>query len=80
MKSGKSINAQITGQILVEPVNIQMLLQPHFFIDHILTDCQSNAVVGGDWIRYKKCEKKCEECSTDVSMDCGKIDYKEVIP
>ena len=80
MKSSKSVNAQMTGQILVEPVNIQRLSWSHFFVDHILTDCQSNVVIGGDWIRYKKCEKKGEECSTNVIMDCGKIDCKEVIP
>jgi hypothetical protein len=80
MKSSKSVNAQMTGQILVILGCILLLLQPHFFVDSILTDCQSNAMIGGDWIRYKKGEKRCEECSTDVSMDCDKIDCKEVIP
>lgn len=48
MKSSKSVNTQMTGQILVELVNMQRLSWPHFFVGHILTDCQSNAVIGGD--------------------------------
>ncbi len=78
MKSNESQNTKITEQILVKKFSTPSPSGAHFFIDHLLTDCQSNEMIGGDWIRYARNFEKTCECSVDVIMNCDKIDCKEV--
>jgi hypothetical protein len=78
MKSNESQNTKIAEQILVKRFSTPSPSGIHFFIDQLLTDCQSNAVIGGGWIRYARNFEKRYECSGDVTTNRDKIDKKEV--